>query len=196
MRFLSTTVSFILAITSLSHASPVEPRQDLDRFLLQTQVVPGIDDSGSDKGGLYIFSYHTGAGLGIAAGSPTPGSSGSYFFLNDTTLLWTYEGNQLGPWKTSILYGPYQGMHCVLVVFARSNWHSAYNPISISIASDDVTPGFSIDGSILKSSASEGGWLMCDSWYQSPQLFALNGPDNGPLPTSCSHVNLVTVPAP
>lgn len=108
MKFLNTVASLVLATAGLSQASPLKSRQAPQNFALETQVLNSTNDCGSNKGGLYIFSYHTGAGQGIAAGDASP-SSGSYFYLNDTTLLWSYEGNEIGPWKTEILYGPYQG---------------------------------------------------------------------------------------
>lgn len=107
MKFLNTLASLALAAAGLSQASPLAPRQ-LQRFSLETQVTNATGDCGSNKGGLYIFSYHTGAGQGIAAGLSTP-VAGTYFYLNDTTLLWSYEGNEIGPWMTSILYGAYRG---------------------------------------------------------------------------------------
>lgn len=196
MKFFGTVFSLTLAAAKLTNASPIEARQNLDTFLLETQVVPGNYDCGSNKGGLYIFSYHTGAGLGIAAGSPEP-TSGTHFYLNDTTLTWTYDGNEIGPWKTSIIYGPYQ---CKPLdtsnTFSMLTKDIAFNPISISIATDDdATPGFSISGNVLTTNATEGGWLVCDSWYQSPQLFAIEY-TNLTYPSSCSFVNLLTVPAP
>lgn len=98
----------VVALSSCASASPIEARQAPDRFYLQTKVVPGIADSGTDKNGLYVYSYHTGAGLGAAtesAGVPT-----GWFYLNDTNLFWTYENNTIGPWPVSVQYGPYQSM--------------------------------------------------------------------------------------
>jgi len=70
---------------------------------------------------------------------------------------------------------------------------AAFNPISISIAGEDATPGFFFNQTGLQSNQSENGWLACDWWYQDPQIFAFNGHLAGPLPTSCSRVNLVPV---
>lgn len=112
MRFVSILASVgFAALPYLTRASPLlETRQEAapSQFYLQTQVYPGIDDCGTNKDGLYVFSYHTGAGLGIAAAEADQLSS--WFYLNDTNLLFTYEDNEIGPWPTEILYGPYQGM--------------------------------------------------------------------------------------
>lgn len=92
--------SVALAISPLTGASPVESRQAShpERFYLQTQVYPGINDCGTNKNGLYVFSYHTGAGLGVAAADP-PSEEESWFYLNDTDtgIYWTYTNNTVGP---------------------------------------------------------------------------------------------------
>lgn len=108
MKFLNTVATLVLATAGLSQASPLKSRQAPTKFQLETEVIKGNNDCGTNKSGLYIFSYHTGAGQGIAAGDASP-SNGAYFYLNGTTLLWSYEGNEIGPWMTEILYGPYQG---------------------------------------------------------------------------------------
>lgn len=108
MQVLLTFASMALTLTSLAQASPLQARQAPDRFYLQTQVVPGVNDCGSNKQGLYVYSYHTGAGLGVATASPEAPSS--WFYLNDTQLLWTYPDNEIGPWPTTIDYYSYAGM--------------------------------------------------------------------------------------
>jgi len=114
----SALASLALTLDPFTFASPVEPRQAShpDRFYLQTQVYPGIDDCGTDKNGLYLFSYHTGAGLGVAAADP-PSTTESWFFLNDTDtgLYFTYTNNTIGPWPTKLQYGPYQGIYRALL---------------------------------------------------------------------------------
>lgn len=114
--FLTTLASLGLALTSLTTASPLQKRQSPvpDRFYLRTEVYGGIKDSGSRKEGLYVFSYHTGAGLGVAAAEP-PDQEKSWFYLNntDTGLYFTYTDNKIGPWPTTLLEGPYQGMSSI-----------------------------------------------------------------------------------
>jgi len=181
---LSVLASMALTLPLLTSASPVEPRQAShpDRFYLQTQVYPGIDDCGTNKSALRVFSYHTGAGLGKAAADPpTPDDTDSWFYLNDTDtgLYFTYTNNTGGPWPTTLEYGPYQG----------------FNPISISVANGPATTGFFFNETGLQSNQSANGWLACDWWYEDPQIFAYNGFQYGPLPTSCSRVNLIAVAA-
>lgn len=112
MRSFTTAVAALAACTSYASARSLDTRQVPDRFYLQTQVVPGVNDCGSNKQGLYLFSYHTGAGEGMATGEATApsGDSDSWFYLNGTQLAWTYPDNDIGPWPVNINYGAYQGM--------------------------------------------------------------------------------------
>lgn len=107
MKLFNSVVALTLTIAGLSQASPIEARKALKNFQLKTKVIPGHKDCGSNKDGLYIFSYHTGAGQGIAAGLNS--SLTSYFYINGTgALLWTYPENDIGPWPVVLDYGPYQ----------------------------------------------------------------------------------------
>lgn len=108
MRVLTALASLALTLSSFTQASPLQARQVPDRFYLITQVVPGLNDCGSNKQGLYVFSYHTGAGLGVATADT--GLPSSWFYLNDTQLFFTYPDNQIGPWPTVLEYGAYQGL--------------------------------------------------------------------------------------
>lgn len=102
------------ALTAFVSATPIEARQiearqAPDKFRLKTQVIISADtnDTGTNKDGLYVYSYHTGAGLGAATAS-SGASNSSWFYLNSTNaLLWTYEGNNIGPWPVAIEYKSY-----------------------------------------------------------------------------------------
>lgn len=119
MHSLAILSSISLALTSVTQASPLNRRTESrqttapSKFYLETQVIAGGNDTGTNKGGLYLFSYHTGAGLGIAAAEHSD-PNGSYFYLNGTELLWTYTENTIGPWPVAIEYGPYQCTYNVL----------------------------------------------------------------------------------
>lgn len=110
MRSFTAAAAILAASTSFVSARSLETRQVPDRFYLQTQVVPGINDCGSNKQGLYVFSYHTGAGEGVATGETEApsGDDNSWFYLNGTQLEWTYTNNTIGPWPVNIQYGSYQ----------------------------------------------------------------------------------------
>lgn len=111
----SILASATLALTHLASASPLsklfQARQTAApaKFYLQTSVLAGNTDTGSNKHGLYVFSYHTGAGQGMAA-ADNINPAGSWFYLNGTELLWTYDDNEIGPWPVEIEYGAYQCM--------------------------------------------------------------------------------------
>lgn len=114
MKFVNTIAALTLTIAGLSQASPIEPRKALQNFQLKTKVIKGHKDCGTNKDGLYISSYHTGAGQGIAAGFN--GSLDSWFYINATgSLLWTYPENDIGVWPTVLEYGPYQCESCTFL---------------------------------------------------------------------------------
>lgn len=118
MHFNLPSMAAILALTNLVTASPLlHERQDStssdtvtppDRYYLQTKVIGDNKDSGTNKDGLYLYSYHTGAGLGdIGLSNVTTSWVG---YLNGTQQLFTYP-NAPYPWPMNVqLYGPYQGM--------------------------------------------------------------------------------------
>lgn len=67
------------------------------------------EDFGSNKSALWLYSHHTGAGLGDA-GLSSNRSWAMEAYLNGTQQVFTYENNQIGPWPLAIGYGPYQRM--------------------------------------------------------------------------------------
>jgi len=78
------------------------------RYYLNTKVVNGNHkDTGTNKTNLWVYSHHTGAGLGDA-GLSSNKSVAWEGYLNGTQQLFTYENNQIGPWPMSISTGPYQ----------------------------------------------------------------------------------------
>lgn len=112
MHFSRVLASTLLSLLTLTTASPIlETRQTIDppsRYYLRTEVVNGDhEDSGSNKTNLWLYSHHTGAGLGDA-GLSSNQSVAWEGYLNDTQQLFTYENNEIGPWPLSIGYGPYQ----------------------------------------------------------------------------------------
>eukprot|EP01099_Mayorella_cantabrigiensis_P008468 TRINITY_DN7963_c0_g1_i1.p1 TRINITY_DN7963_c0_g1~~TRINITY_DN7963_c0_g1_i1.p1 ORF type:complete len:163 (-),score=1.57 TRINITY_DN7963_c0_g1_i1:306-794(-) len=112
MQFSAFLTLAVLLVTTTVQASPMlERRQTITppaRYYLQTTVVNGDhEDFGSNKSALYLYSHHTGAGLGDA-GLSSNISWAMEAYLNGTQQLFTYEGNQIGPWPLAIGYGPYQ----------------------------------------------------------------------------------------
>jgi hypothetical protein len=95
-------------VSQLEARSPtnLETRAAPKNFKLKTTVVNGKHDTGSKKGNLWVYSYHTGAGLGDAAliNNKTVGNVGH---LNATELLFSIGQYE---WPMVLDYEPYAGM--------------------------------------------------------------------------------------
>lgn len=105
----------LLAAVGFSSATTlVEERQSLPaKYYLQTKVVSNTVTCGTDKNGLWVYSYHTGAGLGDV-GLSSNKSWAWEGYLNGTQQLFTYPNNEIGPWPLAIQTGTYQRTHsCV-----------------------------------------------------------------------------------
>jgi len=188
MYFTTLLTMALLSIAGLATASPLDTRQTQTitppaSYYLRTKVANGAHkDTGSNKTNLYVYSYHTGAGLGDAALSSNK-SIAWHGHLNGTRQLMTYTGNTLGPWPLSVQDAPYQ----------------EWNQVSLSIVGNP-TYGFFFNSSGLQYNGTTGGWLACDWWHGVPQLFQVNGYlSNGfgvtglQTPNSCSRVQLQPV---
>lgn len=77
-------------------------------FKLQTQVIDGNQDCGTNKSGLWVTSFHTGAGLGDATLTPNV-TRARLAYLNGTQQLFTYAGSA-GPWPLVVSPIPYSRM--------------------------------------------------------------------------------------
>jgi hypothetical protein len=109
MHFSVALSTALLALfTSATTAAPLsEARATIDppaRYYLQTKVVNGNHtDHGTNKTDLWVFSYHTGAGLGDAALSSNK-SWAWEGYLNGSQQLFTYPDNDVGPWPLAVVY--------------------------------------------------------------------------------------------
>jgi len=95
----------LLSLSGLATASPLlQTRQTTEppaRYYLKTKVDNGKHvDTGTNKTDLWVFSYHTGAGLGAAGLSPNKTDAWEGY-LNGTQQLFTYPENEIGPWPLS-----------------------------------------------------------------------------------------------
>ncbi|KAL6251802.1 hypothetical protein RBB50_002012 [Rhinocladiella similis] len=182
MQISTLLTTAILSVFGLATASPLlQTRQTTEppsRYYLRTSVVNGEHiDAGTNKSDLWVFSYHTGAGLGVAGLSPNKTSAWEGY-LNGTQQLFTYPNNEIGPWPLSLVFGN-----------SYQRWVEA--DISIS-AINPQYQGFFFNSSGLQYNQSAHGWLACDWSLQSPQLFnVVYG--GGPYPSSCSKVELLPV---
>ena len=98
----------MLALSTMILASPAQRRQAVSNaeYYLQTCVINGTNDYGTDKEGLYVVSYHTGAGLGDAALTSNI-SVASKGFLNGTYQQ--FDQNTTFPVAMVLGYEPYAG---------------------------------------------------------------------------------------
>jgi len=179
--YFSTAIIAAAAFLSAATASPIEERQTTttppDRYYLRTQVEGKAPHCGTNKNDLWVYSYHTGAGLGDV-GLSSNKSWAMEGYLNGSQQMFTYPGNEIGPWPLAIQSGAYQ------------QWSVA----TISIA-EGVYPyeGFYFNSSGLQYNESYAGWLACDWWHGEPQLFNYDGYAQVKVPCSCSKVNLLPV---
>jgi len=185
MHFPTVLAATLLSLLGSVRASPLDTRQTTTttadtvdppaEYYLQTHVVNGGHrDCGSDKDGLWVYSFHTGAGLGDAALSSNK-SWAWPAYLNASQQYFTYADNDIGGWPMVVLGGTYD----------------RFAEVTISIAlGAEAYEGFYFNSSGLQYNNSVGGWLACDWWLGTPQLFNINNYDNGPLPNSCSKVQL------
>jgi len=140
-------------------------------YYLQTKVLSGD----STKGGLYVETYHTGAGESDATltSNITVAAKG---ILNGTNQQFELYG-------TPYPYGFYNPVRV-----EYTNWQ----PVEINSGYGDGT--FAINGSGLISTNEEWtGWLACDWWHGTPQLFWDFYYKDFPIPSTCARVDLVPV---
>jgi hypothetical protein len=98
----------MLALSTTILTSPSQRRQAVSNaeYYLQTCVINGTNDDGTDKEGLYVVSYHTRAGLGDAALTSNI-SVASKGFLNGTYQQ--FDQNTASPGSMVLGYEPYAG---------------------------------------------------------------------------------------
>jgi len=118
-------------------------------YYLQTRIVDATGDCGTNKDGLYVYSHHTGAGLGDAGLSPNI-SDAMQGYLDGSQQLFTFPNNQGYPWAMQIYEGPYQQWNLVTI--------SAAAQISQGI-------GFFFNNTGLQINETSNGWLACDWWH-------------------------------
>ncbi|KAJ5196793.1 hypothetical protein N7449_007272 [Penicillium cf. viridicatum] len=163
MKFLA---SLLLLATS-AIAAPLTTRQSKNFHLKSTGA------TNADHNDLYVYAYHTGAGLNDAV-LTKDASIASPFYLNGT--------NALADLKTEFSWG--------LIATGNTNYGS-WEPMVINAGSGGSS-GYSIKGDNFQWSESSGfgGWLVCDWYHNAPQLFYLNRYYTPTIPSSCSTVQL------
>jgi len=177
MRSFLVAVAAAWALLPFTLAARLQDRQTAE-YYLQTVVPDGSYDTGSNKSGLYVYGYHTGAGLNDAVLTSNI-SIASKGFLNATYQQFDY-GTDF-PW----------GLNLADVV-----QYTGWQPVQINTGYGSA--GFFTNSAGLQGSSDLdfGGWLACDWWHSSPQLFYFIGgyANLTTITTSCSAVNLQIVP--
>lgn len=132
--------------------------------------------SNSAHNGLYVYGYHTGAGLNDAVLSPDVGTA-SPAFLNGTNVQ--FDLDTPFPWGLYML---------------PQNNYGAWEPVQINTGygSNDFSIGN--DGLQWSEPQGFGGWLVCDWYHNAPQLFYLYKYLQPTIPSSCSKVQVVVEP--
>ncbi|BCS30431.1 uncharacterized protein APUU_80734S [Aspergillus puulaauensis] len=172
MKFINTLSLLIGAAAASPFQVGRRDSQNPDKFLLKTS-----GSENPDHNDLYVYGYHTGAGLNDAVLTPDV-ETASTGFLNGTKLQFDYD--------TQFSWG----MNPVGVTN-----YAAWQFVQINAgASQD---GFSVNSTGLQFSQEKGfgGWLVCDWWHNAPQLFYLYRYYTAQYPGSCSEVKLLTEPA-
>ncbi|KAK6431889.1 hypothetical protein LTR95_011942 [Oleoguttula sp. CCFEE 5521] len=156
-------------------------------YKLRADLKPGQPDK-TAYDGLYLSSYHTGAGLNDAlfySRDPADGILGS---LNGTV-----QGFNLGttfPWS--------------MLMALSTATYAAWEPVRIDVGQGGISArgwgdGFFINGTGLQWTSSTtgdeetnsfAGWMVCDWWHSQPQLFFRLKYYNHTTPASCADVYL------
>lgn len=97
---LALIASCFFSLIQLSFTAPIVESRAATQFYLQTSVINGTKDTGSKKGGLYVYAFHTGAGLNdaVLSSNKTIASKGS---LNGTDLTFALAGSTL-TWNATL----------------------------------------------------------------------------------------------
>ncbi|KIX92503.1 uncharacterized protein Z520_11823 [Fonsecaea multimorphosa CBS 102226] len=158
MLFSTLLTVTLLSIFNLTSASPLQTRNTIDPpalYLLQTKVVKSTHkDYGTNKTDLWLYSYHTGAGLGDAALSSNK-SWAWQGYLNGSQQLMTYSGNLGGPWPLAIGYGPYQEWNEVTISIAGIT--SLYSGFFFNSSGLQFNASLAIGGTVFPSSSKPMG---------------------------------------
>jgi len=186
MRSSIPIISTLLASLSFSTAAPLlQQRQNpppTDTFLLQTVVTNSTGDTGTNKTGLYVVGYHTGAGFADAT------------LTSNKSIAWEayFNGSQLyAIYQDTATPDPYPAP----LSFEFPDYQE-WAPVTLNQAgAAEKGLGFFLNSTGIQYNVTDFGWVACDWWHGVPQLFALNGyPYGGPVAPGCSKVNLINVP--
>ncbi|KAL4997494.1 hypothetical protein BDV10DRAFT_186093 [Aspergillus recurvatus] len=168
MKFFS-TLSLLIGAAAATVIAGRQDSKNPDTFYLKTS---GAENSAHND--LYVYGYHTGAGLNDAVLTPDI-ETASKAYLNGTNVLFDY--NTTFPWGLS----PWGVTNYAAWQFVQINAGTGQD-------------GFSVNSTGLQWSTQKGfgGWLVCDWWHNAPQLFYIYRYYKAEYPAFCSEVKLVT----
>jgi hypothetical protein len=162
----------------------LEERAKLPRFHLKTKV-HGTQGGAKDRfDGLWVSSYHTGAGLNDVVLSDK--GKGLPMILNDTRLAMIWDESAK----------PGFGYFGVELEYDAT--YAAWEPVTANIGFGKK--GFKFEDNKLVGGAKGGlsgewkGWRVCDWWHEIPQLFWNVESYNAPVTPGCANVDLIRVP--
>ncbi|KAL2866899.1 uncharacterized protein BJX67DRAFT_119865 [Aspergillus lucknowensis] len=142
-----------------------------DTFYLKTS-----GSENPDHNDLYVYGYHTGAGLNDAVLTPDV-ETASKGYLNGTNVQ--FDLHTTFPW----------GLYPIGVTN-----YAAWQFV-------ELNAGYGIEGFFVNSTGLQwserngfGGWLVCDWFHNAPQLFYIYRYYTPKYPASCSEVKLLTEP--
>jgi hypothetical protein len=162
---------YILALLPLILGSQAASNAE---YYLQTSVTNGAGDCGTNKGGLYVLGYHTGAGLtdAVLFADISMASKG---FLNGTYQQFDY--NTSFPWYMDLEYITYSSkclldMHCKMAVPktpCTDHLLADWAPVQIN-AAEPPTAGFKLGGGqlLVSTHINFGGWLGKHALFRLP----------------------------
>ena len=180
---ISATLITLAAAATLTSAAPLAARDRpiVDNFNL---VAIAKDPTNSKFNNNYIYSFHTGAGMGIAAASPLISDAMTGNLVNPDNNSWqvgfTFTGNTGAPWFLTMEE-------------TGSTSGTATATIGASNA-PDANGYYFTDAGLMWNNTSFQEWVICDGNFGVGQLYAVvNAAVN--LPASCEAVTLKTVAA-
>ncbi|CAG8262603.1 unnamed protein product, partial [Penicillium nalgiovense] len=163
------TLTSLLMLAASAIITPVAGTSSPEHFHLKS-----IGATNQEHNNLYVYAYHTGAGLNDAVLTKDVNTASSVY-LNGTNAFFDF--------NTELLWG---------VVATGDNKYTSWEPILINAGQG--SNGFSAKGSsfIWSEASGFGGWLVCDWYHNAPQLFYLNRYYDATIPSSCSKIQLKT----
>ncbi|KPI40629.1 uncharacterized protein AB675_10719 [Cyphellophora attinorum] len=178
----SAGITVFATVASLVSSAPLEARTPPGPFPVNFNLQVSATQHPSQFAGQYIYSYHTGAGAGIAAASS---------FQSDAMLANLQSVNQV--WEVAFSPSGTTDSWFLNLDYSSTITGTAIATIGASNP-PDVSGFYMTDSGLRWGDASFVNWAVCDGSYGVPQLFAIVDA-SAILPTTCETINLVTVSA-